>query len=71
MTEDVYCDEVLHGRTPVEKVILVDMMAVIKEVAGKVLVEQGGCGVITKIAKYQDSKRWHVVSGETLRRKTA
>ena len=109
MSEDFYCDEVLSGKTPVEKVLetenvlayyhtrpywpvhivvipkrhidslitleeedadlLVEMLAVVKKVAARVVEEQGRCRVVTNLGKYQDSKHlhWHVSCGEPLR----
>jgi histidine triad (HIT) family protein len=106
---DFYCDEVLSGKTPVEKVVetaavlafhhtkpsypvhivvipkkhitsliemqtedatlLVEMMAIIQQVARQVLESQGACRVVTNLGAYQDSKHlhWHVISGETIK----
>ena len=109
MTEDFYCDEVLSGRTAVERVaetgnvlayhhtrpywpvhivvipkrhiasllaleaadaaLLAELIAVIQQVAARVVAEQGACRVLTNLGRYQDSKHlhWHVCSGEPLR----
>ncbi|MBH0169427.1 MAG: HIT domain-containing protein [Bacillota bacterium] len=106
MTQDFYCDEVLSGKTQVEKVketekvlayyhtrpfypihivaipkkhisslitlderdneLLLELMSVVKEIAGKVTDEHGACRVITNLGDYQDSKHlhWHIVSGK-------
>jgi histidine triad (HIT) family protein len=108
MTHDFYCEEVLSGRTPVNRVvetdqvlafhhtrpaypvhivvipkrhidsllavkpeenaILLELLAVIQQVAADVLAEHGACRVITNLGRYQDSKHlhWHVVSGDRL-----
>lgn len=105
---DFYCDEVLSGKTAVQKVretervlayfhtrpfypihivvipklhipslvdfepgddaLLLEMMAVIREVAAQVLAEHGSCRVVTNLGDYQESKHlhWHVVSGKPL-----
>ena len=109
MTDDFYCDEVLSGRTPVEKVaetegvlayrhtrpfypvhvvvipkrhvaslltleeadapLLLEMIAVVREVAARVVEEHGACRVLTNLGDYQESKHlhWHVASGRPLR----
>ena len=108
MTDDFYCDEVLSGRTAVQKVIetdtvlayhhtrpfwpvhvvvipkrhisslltlevedevLVEMIAVIKQVAAQIVAEHGGCRAVTNLGAYQDSKHlhWHVCWGEPFR----
>ncbi len=105
---DFYCDEVLNGKTAVERVketanvlafrhtrpsypvhivvipkrhiaslialsvadddLLLEMLGVIREIAARVVAEQGACRVITNLGDYQDSKHlhWHVVSGDRL-----
>ena len=109
MSEDFYCDEVLSGRTAVEKVIetenvlafrhtrpywpvhivvipkrhvaslltlgpdddglLLEMLAVVRQVATQVVAERGACRVLTNLGSYQDSKHlhWHVNAGQPLR----
>jgi len=109
MTEDFYCDEVLSGKTQVERVretanvlayhhtqpywpvhivvipkrhisslltieeadaaLLLELIAVIREVAAEVTASQGACRVLTNLGAYQDSKHlhWHVSAGEPLR----
>ncbi len=109
MTDDFYCDEVLSGRTPVNRIIETDnvlafnhtrpfwpvhfvvipkrhiaslltveeegdnilheMIAVVRQVAARVVAEHGACRVLTNLGKYQDSKHlhWHVAAGEPLR----
>jgi histidine triad (HIT) family protein len=106
VTNDFYCDEVLNGHTPVQKIVetdnvlafyhtrpfylvhivvipkrhissllalqpaddhlLIDLFAIIKQVAAQVIAEQGACRVLTNLGDYQDSKHlhWHVISGE-------
>ena len=46
--------------------LLLEMIAVVREVAAKVVAEEGACRVLTNLGKYQDSKHlhWHVSSGE-------
>jgi len=108
MSDDFYCDEVLSGRTPVEKVaetdnvlayyhtrpywpvhivvipkrhiaslmalkdedndLLIEMIAVAKQIAARVVAEHGGCRLLTNLGKYQESKHlhWHICSGEPL-----
>ena len=49
--------------------LLLELMAVVREVAKRVLEEHGACRVLTNLGKYQDSKHlhWHVSSGEPRR----
>ena len=49
--------------------LLIELMAIIKQVAAQVLAELGGCRVLTNLGQYQDSKHlhWHVTSGDPLR----
>ena len=46
--------------------LLLEMIAVVREVAAEVVGEKGACRVLTNLGKYQDSKHlhWHVSSGE-------
>jgi histidine triad (HIT) family protein len=109
MTQDFYCDEVLSGKTPVQKVaetahvlayyhtrpaypvhvvviptrhiaslldlqpeddpLLLELIAVIRDVARQVVERHGACRVITNLGGYQESKHlhWHLVSGTPLR----
>lgn len=106
---DFYCDEVLSGRTPVQKVsetdnvlafhhtrpfypvhlvvipkthvgslltlgekdnqLLLELFDVIRQVAARIVEEQGACRVITNLGEYQDSKHlhWHIAAGQPLR----
>jgi histidine triad (HIT) family protein len=106
VTNDFYCDEVLSGLTPVQKIVetenvlafyhtrpfylvhivvipkrhiasllalqpeddhlLIELFAIIKQVAAQVIAEQGACRVLTNLGEYQDSKHlhWHIISGE-------
>lgn len=106
---DFYCDEVLSGRTSVQRVLetenvlafhhtrpfypvhivvipkhhigslltladeddklLLELLAVIRQVASGVVAEHGACRVITNLGEYQDSKHlhWHVAAGQPLR----
>lgn len=103
---DFYCDEVLSGKTPVERVLetervlafrhtrpayavhlvvipklhipslvdfapgddglMLELLGVVRAVAGQVLAAHGAARVITNLGEYQDSKHlhWHVVSGD-------
>jgi histidine triad (HIT) family protein len=49
--------------------LLVEILAVIKQVAAQVVAEHGGCRVVTNLGTYQDSKHlhWHIGAGEPLR----
>lgn len=106
---DFYCDEVLSGRTPVQKVLetenvlafhhtrpfypvhlvvipkhhvgslltlgekdnqlLFELFDVIRQVAARIVEEQGACRVITNLGEYQESKHlhWHIAAGQPLR----
>ena len=46
--------------------LLLELLAVVREVAQEVLAEHGACRVLTNLGKYQDSKHlhWHVSSGK-------
>ncbi len=107
--EDFYCDEVLSGHTPVERVaetervlafrhtrpywpvhvvvipkrhipsllaltpdddsLVLELLAVVRQVAAQVVAEYGECRVLTNLGRYQDSKHlhWHVSAGTPLR----
>ena len=49
--------------------LLLELLAVVREVAKEVLAEHGACRVLTNLGKYQDSKHlhWHVSAGDPLR----
>ena len=49
--------------------LLLEIFAIIKQVAAQVVAEHGACRVITNIGNYQDSKHlhWHVIFGSPLR----
>ncbi|WP_421385052.1 HIT domain-containing protein [Bacillus salacetis] len=51
--------------------LLLELMLVIKEIAGSITEKHGSCKIITNLGKYQDSKHlhWHIVSGEPLKQK--
>ena len=108
-TSDFYCDEVLSGRTAVEKVVetddvlafhhtrpywpvhivvipkrhigslldlkreddplLLELLSVVKAVAAQVVVEHGGCRIVTNLGRYQDSQHlhWHIGAGKPRR----
>lgn len=55
---------------PGDDSLLLEMIGVIQQVAGKVLAEQGACRVVTNLGEYQESKHlhWHIVAGERLAR---
>jgi histidine triad (HIT) family protein len=104
--EDFYCNEVLSGKTQVEKVfetenvlayhhtrpfwethivvipkihvdslltveklLLDELLDVVKTVAAKVVGEKGAARVLTNLGEYQDSKHlhFHVNSGDKIR----
>ncbi len=46
--------------------LLMELMAVVRDVASEVVAERGACRVITNLGQYQDSKHlhWHIVSGD-------
>ena len=54
---------------PTDNDLLLEMMTVIKIVAGQVIAEYGECRVLTNLGNYQDSKHlhWHVSSGKPLK----
>lgn len=45
--------------------LLLELLAVVREVAQEVVAEHGACRILTNLGKYQDSKHlhWHVSSG--------
>jgi len=49
--------------------LLAEMIAVIRQIAARVVAEHGACRVLTNLGEYQDSKHlhWHINSGEPLR----
>lgn len=49
--------------------VLLEMIAVVRQVAAQVVSEHGACRVLTNLGDYQDSKHlhWHITSGEPLR----
>jgi histidine triad (HIT) family protein len=75
MSEDFYCEEVLSGRTPVQKVLETDDVLAYhhtrpfypvhivtipkKHISSLITLEYGACRVITNLGKYQDSKHLH------------
>lgn len=46
--------------------LLIELLSVVKNVASRVVSENGACRVITNLGEYQDSKHlhWHVVYGK-------
>jgi histidine triad (HIT) family protein len=53
---------------PGDDALLLELLAVVRDVAAQALAEHGACRVITNLGAYQESKHlhWHVVSGERL-----
>ena len=49
--------------------LLLELFDVIRQVASRVVEEQGACRVITNLGEYQDSKHlhWHIAAGQPLR----
>ena len=49
-----------------DEALLLELLAVVREVAAKVVSEHGACRVLTNLGRYQDSKHlhWHVCSGD-------
>nr|WP_202885076.1 HIT domain-containing protein [Actinopolymorpha cephalotaxi] len=49
--------------------LLHSVLAVVRQVAGRVETEHGACRVLTNLGRYQDSKHlhFHVAAGEELR----
>jgi histidine triad (HIT) family protein len=54
---------------PDDGALLIELFAVIRQVAADVVAEHGGCRVVTNLGAYQDSKHlhWHLGSGTPLR----
>lgn len=54
--------------TGCDDALLLELMTVVRRVAGSIEKEHGACRVITNLGAYQDSKHlhWHVVSGPRL-----
>jgi len=48
--------------------LLLEMLAVVRTLASRVVREKGACRVVTNLGQYQDSQHlhWHVVSGERI-----
>jgi histidine triad (HIT) family protein len=48
--------------------LLLELLAIVREVAKKVVAQHGACRVVTNLGAYQDSKHlhWHVSAGEPL-----
>ena len=46
--------------------LLLELLAVVREVAQEVVAKHGACRVLTNLGKYQDSQHlhWHVSAGE-------
>lgn len=54
---------------PEDEALLLEMLAVVRQVAATVLAEHGACRVVTNLGRYQESRHlhWHVYAGERLR----
>jgi histidine triad (HIT) family protein len=52
--------------------LLLELMAIVRQVAGQIVAQHGACRVITNLGEYQDSKHlhWHVVFGQPVRTST-
>jgi histidine triad (HIT) family protein len=74
LSEDFYCEEVLSGRTSVQKVLetenvlayhhtrpfyTVHIVTIPKRHISSLQSEYGACRVLTNLGKYQDSKHLH------------
>jgi histidine triad (HIT) family protein len=59
----------LVALTPEDDALLLELLAVVRQVAAEVVAEHGACRVITNLGAYQDSKHlhWHVVYGSPRR----
>jgi histidine triad (HIT) family protein len=59
----------LLALAPADDALLLELLAVVRQVAARVVAEHGACRVITNLGTYQDSKHlhWHVVHGSPLR----
>jgi histidine triad (HIT) family protein len=55
---------------PTDDLLILELFAIIKPIAAKVVDEHGACRVLTNLGNYQDSKHlhWHIISGEPLRK---
>ena len=49
--------------------LLLELIAMVRQVAAQIVEERGACRVITNLGEYQDSKHlhWHVVFGQPLK----
>jgi len=54
---------------PGDEPLLLELLAVVRQVAAGVLAEQGACRVVTNLGRYQEAKHlhWHIYAGEPLR----
>jgi len=55
--------------TPEDSELLLEMLAVVRQVAAQTVNKYGACRVITNLGTYQDSKHlhWHVIYGDKIR----
>lgn len=53
---------------PEDDHLLLELLEVVRAVAGRMVAEHGACRVLTNLGQYQDSKHlhWHVAFGEPL-----
>jgi len=58
----------LTALSAADDALVLELLGVVREVAGMVEAEQGGAHVVTNVGKYQDSKHlhFHVYAGEVL-----
>jgi histidine triad (HIT) family protein len=51
--------------TAEHEALLLELLGVVRQIAGDVVAKHGACRVVTNLGRYQDSKHlhWHVVSG--------
>jgi histidine triad (HIT) family protein len=53
-----------------DDLLIVELFAIIKQVAAQVVADYGACRVLTNLGDYQDTKHlhWHIISGEQRRK---
>jgi len=53
---------------PGDDALMLELLRIVREIAGQVLAQHGAARVITNLGEYQESKHlhWHVVSGARL-----
>lgn len=52
-----------------DSALLLELIAVVRQIASQVVEEHGACRIVTNLGEYQESKHlhWHVASGQPLR----